>query len=157
RVDADRWRRRPSRRGCGGRGREGGDRRRPRARSRSTPRRPRTTPRSRRRVARRVAPNVADDCEGVMSAPGVAARIADETFAAEVSRALDDIKARLGRGSSKNRGPLFALDAVDLLQREFPKRRWLVTGLITRGGITIIGAEPKAAKTWLGTELAVAI
>lgn len=72
-------------------------------------------------------------------------------------QALADVKSRLGVVKSAARKPLFTLDAVELLQRTFDGARWLITGLVTRGGVTMIGAEPKAAKTWLGTELAIAV
>jgi len=78
------------------------------------------------------------------------------TFEHELAVALADVKAALGSSATVKRAPLFG-DVAELLAREFTAPTWLVTGLITRGGITTIGAEPKAAKTWLGTEIAVAV
>ncbi len=80
------------------------------------------------------------------------------TFANELATALAEVKAKLdSRHALKARQPLFT-DAVELLQRQFDGARWLVTGLITTGGIVTVGGLPKAAKkTWLLTEIAVAI
>jgi len=82
--------------------------------------------------------------------------VAVPSFADEIATALVDVKAKLDAATG-TRVPLFQTDAVELLGRHFDGARWLVTGLITRGGITMIGAEPKAAKTWLGTEIALAV
>lgn len=79
-------------------------------------------------------------------------------FAAEIKRALEEIKAALGKRKPKERKPLFSVDAADLLGEEFTDVQWLVTGLITSPGTVIIGGGPKEAKkTWLATEIAVAI
>lgn len=81
-----------------------------------------------------------------------------DPFTTELRRALADVKAALGRDQHRNRRPLFGADAALLLAEEFPSTQWLVTGLITRGGTAMIGGLPKAAKkTWLATEIAVAI
>lgn len=83
---------------------------------------------------------------------------APDPFAEELRRALADVKAALGRDQHRNRQPLFAADAALLLTEEFPSTQWLVTGLITRGGTAMIGGLPKAAKkTWLATEIGVAV
>lgn len=74
----------------------------------------------------------------------------------ELEKALADVLAKLGDKSTKRRAPLF-YDATELFRREFPPTPWLVSGLVTRGGIAIIGAEPKSSKTWLATEIAVAV
>ncbi len=79
------------------------------------------------------------------------------TFQHDIDAALNEITAKLNATERSAAEPLFRTDAVDLLARQFDGARWLVTGLVTRLGITMIGAEPKAAKTWLGTEIAVAI
>lgn len=81
-----------------------------------------------------------------------------EAFEAEFKRALTDVHAKLGSDTAKARAPLFGVDAAHLLDEEFPDTQWLVSGLITRGGTAVIGGLPKAAKkTWLGTEIAVAV
>lgn len=80
-----------------------------------------------------------------------------DPWQAELARACADIKAKL-KPSATARAPLFDLDLVDLLQQRFEAARWLVTGLITRGGVAMIGGEPKAmVKTWSATELALAV
>ncbi|MCX5743924.1 MAG: AAA family ATPase, partial [Proteobacteria bacterium] len=79
------------------------------------------------------------------------------TWPHALALALADVCQALGttKGGATH-APLFE-DAVGLLDRQFTETPWLVTGLVTRGGITTIGAEPKASKTWLATELAVAV
>lgn len=69
---------------------------------------------------------------------------------------LDVRRALVAAKVAETRAPMFD-DIVSLLRADFPETSWLATGLITRGGVTIIGAEPKASKTWLGTEIAIAI
>lgn len=79
-------------------------------------------------------------------------------FAAEIDRALADVRAALGTERARTRPPLFGVDAARLLHEEFADTQWQVTGLITRGGTAIIGGLPKAAKkTWLATEISVAV
>lgn len=81
-----------------------------------------------------------------------------DPWKAALKTALTDVQARLNATVDGACEPLFELDAVDVLQKQFDGARWLVTGLITRGGITTIGGLPKAAKkTWLGTEIAIAV
>lgn len=82
-----------------------------------------------------------------------------DPWAKALEAALADVKTKLGApDAAAARAPLFAdCDVVELLKREFTAPAWLVTGLVTRGGVTMIGAEPKAAKTWLGTEIAIAV
>jgi len=78
-------------------------------------------------------------------------------FALALEVALADIGKALGSSSkAAERDPLFR-DAAALLGESFPDASWLVTGLITRGGIVMIGAEPKSVKTWLALEIALAV
>jgi replicative DNA helicase len=81
------------------------------------------------------------------------------TWPHAIATALADVRALTGAAEvvDATPAPLFTLDAVDLLSREFPETQWLVTGLATRGGLVVIGGEPKTAKTWLGTEIAIAV
>src|SRR5262249_54551530 len=44
-----------------------------------------------------------------------------------------------------------------LFKRDYPPTSWLVTGLATRGGLVMIGGEPKTLKTWLACAIAVAV
>lgn len=77
---------------------------------------------------------------------------------AELAIALADVRGALGVSGTVVRPPLFeSCDVVELLQQAFAPTPWLVEGLITRGGITTIGGEPKTSKTWLGTEIAIAV
>jgi hypothetical protein len=81
-----------------------------------------------------------------------------DPFEAEIARALADVCAQLGTDNTKKHAPLFGVDAASLLGEEFPDTQWLVTGLITRDGTAVIGGLPKAAKkTWLATEIAIAV
>ncbi|HEX4355624.1 MAG TPA: AAA family ATPase [Polyangiales bacterium] len=78
-----------------------------------------------------------------------------DPWQAAFAKALTDVRSLLA--VRHERKPLFGTDAVELLGREFDGARWLVTGLVTRGGVVIFGGEPKTAKTWVATELAVAV
>ena len=81
-----------------------------------------------------------------------------DPFEAEVARALADVRTELGTDRTKKHTPLFGVEATCLLGEELTAPQWLVTGLITRGGTAMIGGLPKAAKkTWLATEIAVAV
>lgn len=74
----------------------------------------------------------------------------------ELARALDDVTRLLGKTGKAARAPLF-VEVGELFCREYPRTPWQVTGLITRGGTALLGAEPKSCKTWLATEIAVAV
>lgn len=80
------------------------------------------------------------------------------TFAADIAQALADVRGALhSSASSSQREPLF-YDAAALFVRDYPSAIWAVHGLITRGGQCTIGGEPKAAtKTWIATDVAVAV
>lgn len=53
---------------------------------------------------------------------------------------------------------LFAPNTLnELMAKELPPQRWLVDGLIPRGGLTILSARPSAYKTWLMLDSAIAI
>lgn len=76
--------------------------------------------------------------------------------AALVAEALSDVRAALENKSERGVDLLFE-PAADILSREYPDTLWLVRGLLTEGGIGMIGGEPKTFKTWLGTEIALAV
>jgi 5S rRNA maturation endonuclease (ribonuclease M5)/KaiC/GvpD/RAD55 family RecA-like ATPase len=80
-----------------------------------------------------------------------------DPFDAEVVKAREGVQAALGSSTQKKRKPLFCTDIVELLGRTFGKPPWLVTGLVTHGGVTIIGGEPKTVKTWLALEIAISV
>jgi hypothetical protein len=102
----------------------------------------------------------------------VAARDDDPSVAVEITRAkqpqppdpwtsalataLVDVAGALDATKRTERKPLF-VDAAELFTRDYPQTPWLVTGLMTRGGITLLGAEPKSCKTWLACEIAIAV
>lgn len=58
--------------------------------------------------------------------------------------------------ASRTPEPLFE-SAVTLLGKSFPRTPWLVRGLIVEGGVIILGGAPKTGKSWLLTELAIAV
>lgn len=102
------------------------------------------------------------DRDGAKATPGLS--VVDDVaqpvseWEQELAVALADVRSALGGSATEVRLPVFdGCDAVDLLRREFAPTPWLVEGLMTRGGITTIGGEPKTAKTWLGTEIAIAV
>lgn len=74
----------------------------------------------------------------------------------EFAQALADVRQALGRASNGDRKPLF-VDVSDVFEREYPPTQWQVQGLISRGGIAMLGAEPKSCKTWLAVEIAIAV
>lgn len=78
-------------------------------------------------------------------------------WAREQRLALADITAPTA--GTTERMPIFdSADAVDLLARPDPTETpFLVENLITRGGIAMIGAQPKSAKTFVALEIAIAI
>lgn len=93
------------------------------------------------------------------AAIGAADEAADpkELFAVEMLRALDEVAAALGKAEEASvPAPLFER-ATSLFGRQYPSTPWLVRGLITQGGVGAIATEPKSAKTWLATELALAV
>ncbi len=80
------------------------------------------------------------------------------TWEHDLAIALADVAAVLGVAgmATTARRPMFVA-ATELFARTFAPTPWLVQGLITRGGIATIGAEPKSGKTWIATEIAVAV
>lgn len=88
-------------------------------------------------------------------APDTSATVEDP-FAAEVARALVDVQAALGVKAPAQRPPLF-IDACDLLAMPVAPTPWLIKSLLVRGGVAVLGAAPKACKTWVASDLALAI
>ncbi len=72
----------------------------------------------------------------------------------ELARALEELRSWSGVDGASVLRPV---DAVDLLRRTFDETPWLVTGLVTRAGVFVIGGEPKSTKTWCGAEICVAV
>lgn len=52
--------------------------------------------------------------------------------------------------------PVFE-NAYDLAMEKLPAVEWLVRGLLGQGDVHVIGGDPKAGKTWMEAELAVAV
>jgi hypothetical protein len=75
-----------------------------------------------------------------------------------LAKARAEIIAALGiaEASSKAPEPLFE-SAITLLGKTFPRTPWLVRGLVVEGGVIILGGAPKTGKSWLLTELAIAV
>lgn len=79
------------------------------------------------------------------------------SFNAYLNQAALDVLAAVGDERSEAAlEPLFEPGRV-LLQKQFPVTPWLVKNLVTEGGVGVIATEPKSAKTWLATEVAMAV
>lgn len=79
------------------------------------------------------------------------------TFAHKLSVARKELKEHLNvEASDTNMSEMF-IPASELMAKTFPKTPWLVRGLMTQGGVGVIGGEPKTFKTWLATEIAIAV
>lgn len=73
-------------------------------------------------------------------------------------QALADVRAALsapGHAGGEPE-PLF-MPASELLHRNFPPTPWLAEGLCKRGGTLVVGGEPKTGKSWVLTELSMAV
>jgi hypothetical protein len=78
------------------------------------------------------------------------------SFADEVRRAGEDLRARLASRVDHALSPLFE-DATALMARDVPRTPWLVRGLLTEGGTGLVGGEAKTFKTWALIELALSV
>lgn len=81
------------------------------------------------------------------------------SFAAYLKRARALVADKLGEADAdtrREREPMFE-SAATLLKRDFVPPKWLVTSLITEGGLGVVATEPKAAKTWAATEIAIGV
>lgn len=83
------------------------------------------------------------------------ARTARTAYQLEVARVEAELAARLGNAVRTEPAKWMAVD--DLLRQDFPAADWLVRGLLAKDTLTIIGADPKASKTWCLLELALAV
>lgn len=81
------------------------------------------------------------------------------SYAAHLKKAIDDVAQASGgsEGNDINRERPFFMPASRLFTDAYPPTPWLARGLIVKGGIAVIATEPKSAKTWLATEVAVAV
>lgn len=74
--------------------------------------------------------------------------------------ALAEVQQLLGPKDGKPGGKFSGLmfrHAREILDGNFPPAPWLVRSLIADGGTAVIATEPKAAKTWAATEVAIAV
>lgn len=79
------------------------------------------------------------------------------SFAHELGLARQGLKEHLNVCEQDvNMSPLFE-SAKYLMQKDFPSTPWLVRGLMTQGGVGVVGGEPKTFKTWLASEVAIAV
>jgi hypothetical protein len=75
----------------------------------------------------------------------------------ELARARYDVASLLATVADAGApAPLF-MSAVDVLTMPHPETPWLVQNLITRGGTAVVSGEPKTSKTWVLTEIALAV
>jgi hypothetical protein len=82
-------------------------------------------------------------------------------FGLQLGRAVGEVRTALGVATNGAIGtryaePLFE-DASGFMARTFPPVPWLVRDLILEGGVAVIGAEPKSAKSWLALEVAIGV
>lgn len=79
------------------------------------------------------------------------------TFAHALAQARADLAAALDATKATTEvKPMFE-EAGAIMARNFPPTPWLVSGLMTDGGIGVLATEPKSAKTWAATEIAIAV
>lgn len=79
------------------------------------------------------------------------------TFAHTLAQARADLAAALDATKATTEVvPMFE-EAGAIMARDFPPTPWLVNGLMTAGGIGVLATEPKSAKTWAATEIAIAV
>lgn len=78
----------------------------------------------------------------------------------DFSEARRDLSRVLAGGAGANSpgedSPLFQC-AAEVFRGADEPVRWLVRGLVVEGGIAVVATEPKSAKTWVLTELAVGV
>ncbi len=80
------------------------------------------------------------------------------TFAGELHQARLELEARLNGAASETADPTpFFEPATELFGKEFPGTPWAIEGILAEQTVCVIGAEPKATKTWCGLEIAVAL
>jgi hypothetical protein len=80
-----------------------------------------------------------------------------KTWRAEMATARADLEHAMGSSTSAHDTPCGFVAFDDLMRSESPPLPWLVRGVVTEGAVFTIAGEPKAAKTWLALEMAVAV
>lgn len=73
----------------------------------------------------------------------------------EVAKVELELEKRLGSYVAER--PTSWTKVDELLGMDFPAADWLINGLVAKDTLTIIGADPKATKTWTLLELAIAV
>lgn len=79
------------------------------------------------------------------------------TFAHALAQARVDIAAALSVSVQNEVPDPFFQPAAEILTAKFPPTPWLIRGIMTEGGLAALSTEPKSAKTWAATEMAIAI
>lgn len=87
----------------------------------------------------------------------VAACAINDPHKALYAQALAEVAAYNGTDETDNAFRPYFISAEEMFATPDKAPEWLVEKLIIKGGTAAIGAEPKAAKTWAGTEIALAL
>jgi hypothetical protein len=104
-----------------------------------------------------IAPTLAAEIDAAIFGPGFDPEALDDAlFEVEIGLAARDLAEVLAESSRKAQKPLF-VDVREVFSQPYPRDQWLVEGVITRGGIALLGAEPKSCKTWLAAAIAFAV
>ena len=83
--------------------------------------------------------------------------LANEPYLEHLRKAIDDVASyQQLTGRDEDERPYF-IPAPELFRKDDPPPKWLVEGLIIEGGTGVVATEPKSAKTWLATEIAVGV
>jgi hypothetical protein len=101
----------------------------------------------------------------VAAIPGLAEHVAndptlsaDAKFNAFLDWGAEQVQAMSAAGGSAASAPKRYFESyADFRQRDIKPPEWLVRDMLTRGGIAAIAAEPKSAKSWLATEIAIGV
>lgn len=75
----------------------------------------------------------------------------------DMRRAREDLTMAMGTSTAVLSTPCDFISYADLMRKDIPPVRWLVSGLLTDDAVAVVAGEPKTAKTWLALEIAVAV
>jgi len=76
-----------------------------------------------------------------------------EWLSKQIEKARDHVK---GKEKTRGSSQLDGFTAAELLEMEFPEPKWAVPDLIPEG-VTLLCGKPKAGKSWLALDVAVAV
>lgn len=95
---------------------------------------------------------------GVAGTPTAAPILEPGTWEHALATALGEVKAALEASAEHTSAPepLF-MPAPALLTAEHPQTVWLVGGIVKEGGTLVVSGEPKTGKSWVLTEIALAV